>query len=1145
MSVSTITPGRVTGRRTPKFKQIFKTLAVMGTLLFISVTSLPAQNVTVTVDPGGKTLSEVLAEITRQTGIEFSYNLDLVNTKITAGRTLKGSLPEVLDKLLDGTGVKYTIAKDHIYLAREKESVQEQRVVQPREYRVSGTVKSQDGLPLAGVTVVESQSNAVVTNPNGQFSMNVRPDSKLVFTYIGYQTVTENIGNRSVIDVTMNQSTTELDEVVVVGYGVQRKKDLTGAIGSVKMNEAPVNTASTISHLLAGSVAGLQVSTVSAQPGGATTFNIRGAGSINASNEPLIVIDGFPVSSAWEPDSGNRYDGGSKDYILGSLNPNDIESVEVFKDASATAIYGSQAGHGVILITTKRGKTGRPTIKYSGTGSVQLLSDTYKMLDAKGYMEQNNKLAYETYLMDNKITPYGPRELTPGTVVNLPYSDDQIANAPVSTDWVDAITRMGWQQQHNVSLSGGTEATQYLVSLGFFQQDGVIKSNGMRRLNGRVNLDQTISKHFKTGISLLLNRNAFDNIPLGTGSNEYAGIIRAATEFSPLLPIKDDEGNYSLSAERSFVPNPVSLLEITDKSISERMLGMWYLEAAPVKELKIRLNAGLDRRYNKRSTYLPKTTLFGQSANGEGAINQYDNHDFLTDLTATYSKQFASKHNLTAMVGTSYQQFRGEGLNAGNSNFVTDGFLYDNLGAGQFAKPTVGSWKEMSTNLSFFGRVNYSFLSRYLLTATVRADGSSNLAPGNQWGYFPSIALGWRFSDEPFMKGASRVLTNGKLRVSYGETGNSRVGNGYLDYFSMTLPSIFDEQAYGGVKYGQIGNKDLRWETTKEWNLGLEIGLFSRVDITIELYHRKIVDLLNTIDLMSYYPLPSVEGNVGSTKSKGVELTVQSLNISTRNFKWSSNFTFSAYKDSWLSRPDTWKRASYEGVNDPIRAVYGYLSGGLVQAGETVPHMMQALPGMIKILDINGFQRDNSGDIMYGSDGMPLKTGEPDGRLDDADKVLYGSWDPEGLFGFGNEIKFKSWNLNFYLYGMYGKMMGPSYIDNGIWGASVLSAAQNGPTAIADMWRSDNQDSKIPGFSMMRSSEGPGDFWYTKAWFIRMRNITLGYTFKWDRADFRIYADVNNPFVITNYKGLDPETDGSNVAYPNVRTFSLGLDLTF
>lgn len=521
---------------------------------------------------------------------------------------------------------------------------------------VKGRIVDVNGEPLIGVNILEKgTTNGTISDYDGNFSLTLNtPDAILVFSYIGY--VSQEIKGTPDMTVTLKEDFETLDEVVVVGYGVQKKRDLTGAISSVKMDETPVNTYSTVSHALAGKASGLQVTQNSAQVGGGSTFRIRGAASTGAGNEPLIIIDGIPVSSGNSLDSGNRYNAGSTDNVLSSINPNDIESIEVLKDASSTAIYGSRAGHGVIIVTTKRGKQQKAQVRYSGNVSVQTMKNGYKALSGPEYLTQRNRLTYENYLKTNGLGVYAgyvdaPTGQIPDYVPS--YSPEDIRNAR-NTDWFDEVTRTGIMHSHNVSVSGGSETTQYMASLGYMGQEGVVKNNGLDRITAKINLDQTISKYVKAGLSLNISRNSLDNVPLGTGEFENAGILSAAAMFNPTLPVYDKNGDYQVNPDFTQLPNPVSLLEITDKTTRDRILASAYLQVEPVKGLILKANFGVDRQYEKRKQYLPKTTMYGQQANGRADVSQSDNNDYLMELTATYMKEFGNQ-SLTVLVGYSFQ----------------------------------------------------------------------------------------------------------------------------------------------------------------------------------------------------------------------------------------------------------------------------------------------------------------------------------------------------------------------------------------------------------------------------------------------------------------------------------------------------------
>lgn len=1025
--------------------------------------------------------------------------------------------------LLSGLSTGYLQAAPHKVVTKMYSTQQDNTCV--------GQVVDQKGETVIGASViVKGTSNGTITDFDGNFTLNeVKTGDMIEISYVGYQTQVVQYDGKT-LKITLKENTELLDEVVVVGYGVQKKRDLTGAISSVKMDETPVNTYSTVSHALAGKAAGLQVTQSSAQVGGGSTFRIRGAASTGAGNDPLIIIDGIPVSSGSSLGSGNRYNAGTTDNVLSSINPNDIESIEVLKDASSTAIYGSRAGHGVIIVTTKRGKEQKAQVRYSGNVSVQTMKNGYKALNGPEYMEYYNRFTYEDYLMTNGLGIY-ENYVDLGAGHEAPeyhptYSPDQIANAQ-NTDWFDEVSRTGMMHSHNVSVNGGSKTTQYMASLGYMGQSGVVKNNNMDRVTAKINLDQTLSKYAKAGISLNISRNSLDNVPLGTGTFENAGILSSAAMFNPTLPVYDENGKYSVNPYFTQLPNPVSLLEITDKTTKDRILASAYLQIEPVKGLILKANFGIDRQYEKRKQYLPKTTMYGEQANGQASISQSDNNDYLMDLTATYMKDFGN-HSLTVLAGYSFQQFNNEWVSAGNQDFITDGFLYNNLGAGNFAKPSVGSGASKTSLGSYFGRINYSYLSRYLLTLTMRADGASNFDPDNRWGFFPSVSAGWRFSDEPFMASLNDVVSNGKLRISYGQTGNSNVGNRTMNLYNTGYNNVFGNTIHTGVLASQLGNPNLTWETTKEFNVGLDLGFINnRISLSMEYFNRTISDLLvKEKSLPSYNEVTSIASNIGETKSQGFEMTLNTVNIDNRDWTWTTDLTLSLYRDRWKERDPNWKPAAYQKEDDWIRSMYSFVSDGLMQPGEERPkHQPTLMPGQIKMKDL-----------------------DKNGVLDDHDKVLLGSKDPAFLFGFNNTVRYKNFDLNIYLYGEVNALKGASYYDDWTTMGYGFTQGRNSSQGFKDTWRHDNQHAKYANITGV-GPDGAGDYFIKKISYLRCRNITLGYTIPVSNKilnNIRVYADVNNPFVLTNWTGLDPETDnGNSYAYPNVTSFSLGVDITF
>lgn len=1132
-------------------------LCVLFLACFLSLahaTETYAQKTEISINVSNQTVETVLKQIKVKTGFDFFYNNKRVDmNRLVSVSAQQGNVFEVLDKVFAGTNITYSVLDKKIILSTEEKNA----VRQTTPAKITGKVVDINGEPIIGATIIEKgTTNGIVTDIDGNFTIYASTDkAEIEISYIGYKTQIIKPQAGRFLTIKLSEDTEVLDEVIVVGYGTMKKKDLTGAVASIKMDDSPVGTVSTISHALAGKAAGLQVNMVSAQPGSGSNFRIRGAASVKAGNDPLVIIDGFPVSPT-DPEKmkTGKYDSGSSDNILASINPNDIESIEVLKDASSTAIYGARAGNGVIIITTKKGKTGAPKVTYSGTVTVQTLADDYDMLDARNFMLQSNRYAKEEWMRANGIGVYGGKNEGEASSAYKPYYTEAQINTPANnTDWFDEITRTGFQSQHNISVTGGTEMTKYLVSGNFFKQNGVVKNNDMERYTGRINLEQQVSKYVNIGVNMTLSRNQTNNVPLGNGQNQDASIMVAAAQFNPLLPIRNENGEYMLNSQAAFLPNPVSLLEITDKTTKERLLATAFIEVKPIQDLTLKGNFGIDRNYQKRSVYMPKTTLYGQKKGGQADIAQYDKSDYLMELTANYTKRLGD-HNFSALVGYSFQRFTDESLSGGNSQFLIDGFLYNNLEAGAYPKPSVGSSASKDEMASFFGRVNYSYKDRYLLTATLRADGASNFAKNNRWGYFPSVALGWRFTEENFVKPLASVLSNGKLRISYGQTGNSNIGNRAISYYKTGNNNEFGGTESVGVYLDQMGNPNLKWETTTEWNIGIDLGfLNNRVNITAEYFHKIVSDLLSERSLLTFHEVEKIAANIGKTQSQGFELTINTTNFNSKNFSWNTDFTFSFYRDKWNTRDESWKPAAYSEYNAPIRYKYGYLSDGLIQAGENVSWMPGALPGQVKIKDINGYIYNEDGSIKVDKYGIPLKSGKADGKLDDADKVIYGNEDPGYLLGFNNSFRYKNFDFNIYFYGQFNVLNAGSYKDLWLTGSAGMTGivnmyrGYNMPASAAEVWTHDNPTATRPGYFQDKSTWGIGDYYLQKSWFVRCRNITVGYTIPMKKvlSNIRVYADINNPFTITPYDGLDLETDNSVWAYPNVRSFSLGLDITF
>lgn len=1024
---------------------------------------------------------------------------------------------------------------------------------------ITGTVLDENNQPLPAATImVKGDVSGTLSDVDGKFKIYVPKETKiLVISYTGYEKQEVLINDRAVIDVKMVPSTKSLDEVVVVGYGTQRKKNVVAAISTIKGESLALSSSASVGHALQGKVSGLQIVQNSAQPGGGLDIVIRGAGSVNASNQPLIVVDGFPITDFQQPDGGNRYNGGTQG-ILNSFNPNDIASIDVLKDASATAIYGSKAANGVILITTKKGNIGEVKVDYSGSYSYQAYNNAYDVLNLKEWMQVRNEAARENWDFINKVYPYSSKTLAEAIahpVNGIPfsryYSDQQIRDAGNGTDWLSLVTRDGMIKQNNISVRGGTKSTKYFLSGNLFDQEGVVKNSDFKRTSFRFNIDQKLNDYVNFGMNMTTSNIKNQNSQLGGDQYENSGIIRGAIQQGPHILAIDEFGNYPINPDSAQEPNPYSLLTISDEGTINRMLTNFYLEIKPFAGLTARVQAGMDKGNSSRNTYLPRTTLWGEKENGRASIATQQKNDDLFDFTLNYTKKLKEDHSLNLLLGYSQQKQRNETSSVGNSDFITDSFLWNNMNAGAGTK-VVGSSKSELEMVSYFARFNYAYKDKYMLTSTIRRDGDGRFAQNYKFATFPSIAVGWDISGESFMDSYQDNISQLKLRIGYGQTGNSDIEGKAKGAF-YAQPSYLgpDESILIGVFPSRLENPDLKWETTTELNIGLDFELFKRrVSGSFEVYNKEVSDLLQLKKINSYNEVNEVWANVGKTQSKGIELTLNTVNIDNNDFKWKSTLTYSKYETNWKERAPDWKPAIYEKYDDPVRAQHSYLADGIMQIGETVAAQPDLYPGQIKIKDVNGFQRDGSGNPTVDSEGRFIKSGEADGKIDEADIVLLGSSDPDFVAGFSNTVIYKNFELNFNFAGMFGrKIANQTDIAYGVNAIGVAVNGRNAITSIYDRWTPENPSTTRPASHYGYSQYSSGDFFLQDASFIRLQNVSLAYKLptklfgKYLTGAIRL--EGQNLFVITKYDGIDPETDGYAAAYPNVKTYTIGLDLKF
>jgi TonB-linked SusC/RagA family outer membrane protein len=1150
--------------------KILLTMKLVSILLLVACLHVKANvfSQQVSLKVKNVSLENVIKEIRKQSGYAFFYDASYLQKAFPVTVEVKNvTVEEALSKTFSGQSFTWEILEKTILIKPVViKDAKPTKSAQPTS-TIRGKITDEKGEALPGAAVKIKGSNAgIVTDINGGFALNIsNPNAVLIISYTGFISQEIQLSGRENINVSLIEDRQSLNEMVVIGYGTQTRRDLTGAVSSVKAEDLVISQGPEVGNMLKGKVAGLIIQQNSAQPGGGINISVRGNGSVNASNQPLFVVDGFPISDLQQPGSGNDYDGGTQS-ILNSFNPNDIESIEVLKDASATSIYGSRAANGVILITTKRGKEGKARVDYSTNFSFQKYDNSFDVLPLNEWMEVSNEAKYDQWLLDNLIYPYGSKSLATAeaevvagtlTAYQRPFTQNAINNVGKGTDWFDLSMRNGSTQQHNLSISGGNQATKYLISGNFFDQAGIVRNSDFKRYSIRANVDQEISKHVKVGVSLTSSRIDNNNTQLGGEEHEKSGIIRMALQMGPQIPMLDDDGNYSINPNAPLQPNPASMLTISDQGRVERLLLNTFADITPIKDLTIRLKAGLDRGFTKRMTYLPRTTIHGKLANGRASINSFDRDDYLLEATANYSKTFGDGHKFDLLGGVSQQKFYDRNNGATASGFTTDAFLWNNLNAGSLQ---LGGNSYSSENMmaSYFSRLNYNYKSRYMATFTIRTDGSSKFARNHKWATFPSAALAWNVAEESFFQNIKSTVSQLKFRVSYGQTGNADISNNaFASYSAYPGWLSASESRLIAVSLARLENPDLKWETTTGANLGLDYSLFNgKVEGSIEFFNNEISDLLQVKPLNSYHEVNEVWSNVGRTRSRGIEVSINTRNIQRKDFQWRTIVNFSRYKDTWLERAPDWKPSVYQNATDPIRPMYYQISEGILQAGEAAPVAQSdptrlLRPSQIKIKDINGFVRDGDGNPMVDENGVFLRTGGPDGIIDEADYMLMGTTDPGYMVGLTNIITYKKFSLNFDFNGLLGRRMGdPNFMNYGYSAWGISERGYNALRTVKDRWTPNNPSTTNPGTFTNYSPYGTGDFFLQDAWFIRLQNISLGYELptKWMKGVFssaRVNVAAQNIFVITPYTGVDPETDSYTAAYPNIRTFTAGLNFTF
>lgn len=1004
--------------------------------------------------------------------------------------------------------------------------------------------------PLPGVSVIlKGTMQGTSSDVNGYYSLTVPDDAgengRLIFSYVGYESLEIGIGNKNQIDADLKADLKALEEVVVVGYGTQKRGDITGAVSSVSAKDIQGMPTPSLDGALAGKMPGVQVSQTTGTPGGGLTVRVRGTGSIGAGNEPLYVIDGFPVTANYNQSSNP----------LNSINPSDIESIEVLKDASSTAIYGSRGANGVVLITTKGGKSGKMKIDletYTGFQQVTRKMDLMNAREFARYITDSRNNAW----VDIGGDPSAPNSQRSAIYQILPALQDPDALGE-GTDWQDELFRTAPIHNLQATVSGGTDKIRYLVSGGYFKQNGIIINSDFQRYSFRINLEANASKRFKLGVNLTPSYTV-SNPTESEGHFSSGALVLSALLMAPHLPVRDENGDYTtgitLGNGFSSIENPVKSALEKKRRINElRLLGTAYGEYRLFDNLSYKLLVGVDLQNGNERIFNPSTV--GRDGTPppvipSGTFNSNYSNNLLIEHTLNYSKDFDG-HNISALGGFTAQKVFAHQSEINSTNFPND--LVETLNAGIVSSAATDAY-EWSL-LSYLARVNYSYKSKYLLTATIRRDGSSRFGQNNKWGTFPSVSAGWRLSEEGFMSNFSR-LSELKLRASYGFTGNNFIGN--YDHVGLLAirNSVFGGSGgtiVNGIAPNTISNPDLSWERNRQFDLGLEIGLLqNRIFIVTDFYQKITSDLLLSVPTPSITGYTSARQNIGKVRNSGWELGVSSRNF-VNKFQWTTDFNIALNRNKILALGPSGEPifGNYQLTNSHISRVgsslghyYGYQVEGIFQTQQEIdssPSFADSKPGHFKFRDVNG-----------------------DGVLSVDDRTSLGNPHPDFIFGLTNSFSYKGFDLNILIQGVQGNEilhLGRRFYAN-------YAGTANGLKEMTNSWKSAEEpgDGKTPRvnrdlsrYSSSNASANISSAHVEDGSFIRIRNISLGYNLPQSIADklalrtARVYVNMQNPVTWTQYTGYNPEVSVNGASplipgvdyggYPIAKVFTLGLNV--
>ena len=1048
--------------------------------------------------------------------------------------------------------------------------------------KVRGTVSDDLG-PAIGVSVVEKgTSNGVITDLDGNYEITVKPGATLVFSSIGYATQEIVVGSQSVINVLLKEDTEFLDEVVVVGYGVMKRSDLSGASVSMKEEDLKGSIITNLDQSLQGRAAGVSAVQTSGAPGSSSSIRVRGQATVNANAEPLYVIDGVIVQGGGNSGAdfglGDALGNGKVSTIspLSTINPADIVSMEILKDASATAIYGAQGANGVVLITTKHGKAGDAKFSYDGMFALSRQTSRIQMMNLRQFAEYYNDMVSLGEVEANPL-----------------YADPSILGK--GTNWQDEVFRTAIQHQHQISATGGSEKIQYYVSGSYMNQEGTIIGSNFDRLSVRTNLDAQLKEWLKLGVNATYAL-THDNLKLADGQE---GVIFYSLSSLPDIPVYDIDGNYSTVVREGYTTrNPVAMAMYNENLLKrQKLTGNLFAELTPIKHLVFRSEFGFDISASQADTYKPKITL-GTFQQGSNSVSQQRNSSTYWSVKnyLTYSNTFG-KHSFSAMVGQEAWESRWSYLSANNTDLPSDEIHNIRLATGT---PNVGGGFGSSAMASFFTRETYNYDNRYLLTYTFRYDGSSNFGPDNRWAGFHSVAGSWRFTNEKFYPSSwKNVLTDGKIRLGWGQTGNANIGSGAWESGMSKMPSALGDSQ----RPANISNTGIHWEKQEQINIGLDLNFFqNRLNLTVDLYQKLSSDMLMSMTLPSYMgtqgngssALAAPKGNYGTIRNRGIEITLDTHPIDVKDFNWDSNFqiSFNQNKLIALDGSANAQLVGYGQWNDIVsvteigQSLYNFYGYKVVGVYKDFDDIMNS-PKAEKFPEDGVFNRNTTvwpGDLKF-------EDVNKDGKINELDRTNIGSPLPLFTFGWTNTFRYKNVDLSIFLNGSVGNkvlnynMMGQGYNGlvhmNSVWvnqHVSIQDRARleaidpNKQYSAGESWlwdvtnvRVSNPDTKTPRPTIADPNDNDrlSDRYVEDGSYLRIKNITLGYNFPKSlltRAkidNIRVYCNIQNLYTFTKYTGYDPEVGAStqdssgltfgvdNGRYPSPMTCSFGVNITF